>query len=238
MRRVAEATAWVLAGGLLTGAAYWAFLNTPESTMWALVLSAALAIVSLSLLAITVTGAMLVWSNGSSRDTLRRAVARVPVIIPAALIVWLVWLLVGRVTGWVSANSGQISAWFIARFGWSDVSALFSAINWTAWWVRWVLAPMIGLSVLAGVVRRAASPLRLAIATLWFLLLVAAPWFYLAPWRPAGLQPTVVEPVFIAAKLALTALIMTVGVALIIREAARGSSRRPDTPAAQAPTHG
>jgi hypothetical protein len=210
-----------LAWGALTGGAYWAFLNTPESTIWTLMLSAALAIVSLTLLAITVNGAIAAWSNGVSRDTLRRALARIPAIVPAALIVVMAWWLAGSVTGWVSAHSGEISAWFIARLGWSDVSALFTGIEWAGWWIRWILTPMIALSLMAGALRRGVSPLRLALATVWFLLLVAAPWVYFAPWKPAGLPPTTVEPLFIAAKLAVAAIVMAIGAALMIREAAR-----------------
>lgn len=237
MRRLATATAWILAGGVLTGASYWAFLKTPESTIWALMLSAVLAIVSLALLAIAVNGAIAAWSSDSTRHTMRGAAARIPAIVPAALIVAIGWWLVSRATGWVAAHSGEISAWFIARFGWSDVSALFSAINWAGWWVRWLLLPMIALSLVAGTIRRGVSPLRLAIATNWFLLLVAAPWVYLAPWRPAGLPPTWVEPAFIALKLAAAALLMAAGVALIIREAARAPSRSSETPVAQAVPH-
>lgn len=221
MTRLIAVTAWILGWGVLTGAAYWAFLKTPESTVWALMLSALLAIVSLALLGITVNGAIAAWPSGVSRDTVRRAIIRIPAIIPAMLIAAIAWWVVSRVTGWVSAHSGEISAWFIARFGWSDVSALFSTINWTGWWIRWILAPMIALSFVAGAIGRGVSPRRLAVATVWFLVLVAAPWVYLAPWRPAGLPPTSVEPMFIALKLAVTALLMATGLALITREASR-----------------
>lgn len=67
--------------------------------------------------------------------------------------------------------------------------------------------------------KHAVSPLRLALATLWFALFVAAPWVYLAPWRPQGLPATSVELMFIIAKLSVTALLMATGVALIIRQA-------------------
>ena len=50
--------------------------------------------------------------------------------------------------------------------------------------------------------RRGVSPVAPGdCRTLWFALLVAAPWVYLAPWRPAGLPPTSVELAFIASKL-------------------------------------
>jgi hypothetical protein len=221
MTRLAAVTGWILVWGALTGAAYWAFLITPESTVWALLLSALLAIVSLALLAVTVNGAIVAWSSGVSRGTLRPAIRHLPRLLPGVVVVAIAWWLVGRATGWVSAHSGEISAWFIVRFGWSDVSALFAAVNWTGWWIRWILAPMIALSFLAGPIRRGVSPLRLLMATVWFLLLVAAPWVYLAPWRPAALPPTSVEPLFIALKLAVTAVLMATGLAFITREASR-----------------
>ena len=44
MKRLAAVTVWILAGAALTGGVYWAFLNTPESTVGALLLSALLAV--------------------------------------------------------------------------------------------------------------------------------------------------------------------------------------------------
>ena len=49
-------------------------------------------------------------------------------------------------------RSGQISAWFIARFGWDDVSWLFTAIRYVAQWLRWVIAALLALSLMAGFV--------------------------------------------------------------------------------------
>jgi hypothetical protein len=57
------------------------------------------------------------------------------------------------------------------------------------------------------------------VSTLLFAVFVAAPWLYLTPWRPEGLPATSIELAFVIAKLAVTALLMAIGIALIIRQA-------------------
>ncbi len=234
MKRLAAVTVWILAGAALTGGVYWAFLNTPESTVGALLLSALLAVIALVLLAITVNGAVAAWSMGPSRESFKTSITGTPTIVPAVAIVGVVWWLTGRVTTWVTAHSGEINAWFIAQFGWDDISALFTGITWVANWIRWVVGPLLSLSLIASLlvggwqsatrlswIRRALAPTRLGLATVWFALLVAAPWIYLAPWRPRGLPATSIEIVFMVVKLSVTALLMAVGASVFVREAAR-----------------
>ncbi|MDP2054763.1 MAG: hypothetical protein Q8L75_14085, partial [Acidobacteriota bacterium] len=172
------------------------------------------------------------WQHGVSSSLFRAAAAGVPASIPAALIAGLIWWLAGAATDRVTIYSGPITAWFIAAFGWDDVSWLFTGISWLAMWLKWVVAPMLALALMAGILtsgwrelagatwlRRALAPVPLVTATLLFVVLVAAPWIYLAPWRPGGLPATSVELAFVIGKLAVTALLMAVGVALIIRQA-------------------
>jgi len=230
--KLVTVTLWVLAGAALTGGAYWAFLITPESTIGTLAVSAVLLLSALFLVAITISGAIVGWRHGISSRHLRSAIIGVPAIVPAALVIALVWWLVGEATDRVTIYSGQINAWFIATFGWADVSWLFTGINWLALWLKWVVAPMLAVSIMAGIIatgwralagaawiKHALTPGHLGVATLLFSVLVAAPWVYLTPWRPEGLPATSVELIFIIAKLSVTALLMAMGVALIIRQA-------------------
>ncbi len=230
--RLVTVTFWILVGAALTGGVYWSFLITPESTIWSLAASALLLLAAGFLLALTVSGALLGWQHGVSATHLRTAAAGVPASIPAALIAAVIWWLVGIATDRVTIYSGPINAWFIAAFGWDDVSWLFAGINWLALWMKWVVAPVLALSVMAAVLgggwraltsaawpKRALAPATLAVATILFAALVAAPWTYLAPWRPGRLPATSVELAFVIGKLAVTALLMAVGVALIIRQA-------------------
>ena len=230
--RLAAVTLWILAGAALTGGAYWAFLITPESTIGALAASALLITTVAFLAAITLSGAIVGWRHGLSTSHLRPAIAGVPAGIPAALVVFAIWWLVGSTTDLVTIYSGQINAWFIASFGWDDVSWLFTGISWLAGWLKWVVAPMLAVSLMAGIlaegwrtiaglrwIARAVAPLPLGLATIAFGMLVLAPWVYLTPWRPEGLPATSLELAFIVAKLSVTAVLLATGVALIIRQA-------------------
>jgi len=232
--RLALATLWIMVGGVLTAAAYWAFLITPESTVWTLMTSAVLASVALALVGFTAGGAIAMWWHGASIGSVKRALQSIPGVVPAALIVLLIWWLANRVETWITMRSGPINAWFIARFGWDDMSWLFAAIGYAADWFRWVIAALLALSLMAGFVaigwralaqpawlRRALRPRAIAGATLWFGALIALPWMYLLPWRPASLPPTSIEFAFIVAKLSLSAILFAIGAAMVTYEASR-----------------
>ncbi len=60
--------------------------------------------------------------------------------------------------------------------------------------------------------------LRVALASLWFAVLIALPWAYLVPWRPAWLLPTSAELAFSIIKLSIAATLVAAGAALVIRE--------------------
>lgn len=237
--RLVLAALWILVGAALTAGAYWGFLITPESTIWSLMVSALLAVVTLALVGFTSSGAILLWWQGASIAGVRRAWRSIPAVIPAAAIVLVMWWLANRAEVWIGMRSGAISAWFIARFGWSDVSWLFTGVSYIADWFRWVMAGLLAVSLMAGVVaigwpalaqaawlRRALHPRAVLVATLWFVALIAVPWTYLVPWRPQSLPPTSLEFAFIAAKLSVAAVLIAVGAALMVFEASRATAYR------------
>ena len=230
--RLLLAALWILVGSAITAGVYWGFLITPESTIWALMVSALLAIVTLAMIGVTANGALVILSQGVSPAGLRRALAAVPNVIPAALIVLLVWWLTSRAETWVALRSGAINAWFIARFGWDDVSWLFSGVRYVAGWVRWVISALLALSLMGGIaavgwqaiaqvawLRRALRPRAVLAATLWFVALIALPWMFLVPWRPQNLPPSTIEFAFIVAKLSVSAILFACGAALVAYEA-------------------
>jgi hypothetical protein len=235
------ATLWLLLGAALTTGVYWGFLVTPESTIWTLMLSAVLAVAALAMAGLTANGAIAILTGGASVEGLRRAMRAIPGVIPAGLIVLLVWWMTARAETWVAMRSGQISAWFIARLGWDDVSWLFTTIRYIAQWLRCVIAALLALSLMAGIVaigwralpqatwiRRALHPRAIVVATLSIVVLVALPWMYLVPWRPKSLPSSSVEFVFIVAKLSLSAILFAIAAALVAREASRSDSVPPD----------
>ncbi len=120
------------------------------------------------------------------------------------------------------------------------MSWLFTTVRYVAEWLRWVLAGLLALSLIAGFVaigwsalgqaswlRRALRPRTLLVATCWFVALIALPWIYLVPWRPRQLPASSVEFAFIVAKLSLSAVLFAVGAALIAREASAPLWRPP-----------
>lgn len=232
--RLALATIWILISGAIAGGLYWGFLITPVSTVMALVASALLAIAVLVMLATTATGTIEIWSRGFSLAGLRRALASTGAVVPAGLILLALWWITSSAEVSVAQYSGQINAWFIARFGWDDMSWLFTTIAYTATWFRWVLGGMLALSLMAAVLHagwggmttsswigRALRPRALLAATLWFVALIVLPWVYLVPWRPEGLPASSVELAFIIVKLSLAAILGAIGFALMSLEASR-----------------
>jgi len=232
--RLALATTWILAGAAVTGAAYWGLLNTPESTVLALASSALLVVVTLALLSLTLNGAIALWMNGASAAALTRSFRRIPTVVPALLVFAACWWIAQALDAWVALRSGEINAWFIAAFGWDDIAWLFAAIGAFTIWLRWVIGGLLALSLMgamtatgwrAGIgpqwLRRGMRARTLIAGTLWFVALIALPWLYLVPWRPAWVPPTGVEFAFIVSKLSVAAILMAAGVALMIHEVMR-----------------
>jgi hypothetical protein len=245
IRTLAMVTLTLLVGAAVAGAAYWGFLSTPESTAWTLGLSALLVVVTLVVAVAAINVAMLLWGRdtppaadapvGAASTTgalVRRALRGAPACIPALVVLGAAWWLTSTVDTWVQVHSGEISAWFIATMGWSDMRWMFTAAGWALTWVIAVLAPLAGLvwwnAALRGqwrpsraVVRRAVNLKALALATAAVGLLVWVPWTYLTPWRPRGLPAGgTTELAFVAVKLGLSAVLMATGAALVTRAAA------------------
>ena len=227
-------TTWILVGAAVTGGAYWGFLNTPESTVFTIASSVLLVLLTTALLAMTINGAIFLWANGPSAPALKRSFKVIPAIIPALLVFALFWWLAYRIDTWVALRSGEINAWFIATFGWDNISWLFTSIRFFTNWMRWVLGAVLALSLMGGMavigwragtrlpwLRRALRPRTLALATLWFVVLIVLPWLHLVPWRPDWVPPSGAELAFIVGKLAIAAILMAVGVALMIYEVTR-----------------
>ena len=229
--RLALATLWILIGSALTAGVYWLFLITPESTVWTLMASALLALAALAVAGFTASGAIAMWSYGPSIGAIRRAMRAIPAAIPAAVMVWSMGWLAAHAQTWIAMRAGPINAWFIAQFGWDDVTWLFTTIGYMILWFRWVPAAVLAFSLIAGVVtigwsslgqgawlRRALRPWTLALVTFWAIVLIGLPWTYLVPWRPRQLPASSIEFAFIVAKLSISAIVLAAGAALIARD--------------------
>jgi hypothetical protein len=238
IRRTVVVALWIGAGAALLAALFWGFINTPESNASMLAVSALLAIAIVAAAAVVVNVAVLLALGGSFNASLRSGARRIGwslvAAAPLALLVWTVTL----ADAWVAQRSGEISAWFIARFGWADITPLFAAQRVLSTWLRWVFLPVAALAALSSFLTTDAAARRrwvhatwhwrtLLVATLAFGLLVVLPW-RAAFWRPVGLPPTWVEPAAAGLRLALVAALIALGLAIIIvttaRQAMRGSA--------------
>lgn len=189
--------------------------------------SAALALLMLVALAVGVNTAVLLMQGMRLGVSLGTAVRRIHWFVVASLPIALAWWLLAQADAWVSSHAGEINAWLIARFGWSDISRLFQAHAWISRWIRWVMVPVASLSLLATLLghdRRAAAQERwlrrawhwrtLGLASLVFVVLMVLPW-KLAAWQPA-LPATWVQPAVAALRLGVVTMLWSIGAAVLV----------------------
>jgi hypothetical protein len=227
---------WLAIGAAVLGGLYWAFLNTPESNVFTLSLSAALVALMLAIAALVANVAVLLALGKSFRESLPMGGRRVGwFVVTAAPVALLTWAIQGS-EGWVAHKSGEISAWFIARFGWANPTPFFTVHNYLSVWLRWVALPVTAIALLSATLQhgtrgvmssgwmRAAWHWRtLAIGTLAFVLLIALPW-QAARWSQDRLPATWVQPAAAAARLSLIVLSVAIGTAIMIYATARQST--------------
>jgi hypothetical protein len=136
MAALAASTAWMLSGMALAAGLAWAFLITPESTVFMLALSVILALSVDAVVGVTWSGALLGWTRGWSAASLRRSWRGLVSFAPPAVLVGIVWWIVGAALGWLDAHAGEIAAWCIATFNWSDVRAPMNGLTYAGEWRR------------------------------------------------------------------------------------------------------
>ena len=221
--RLAHVTAVLGCGTVLTAALFWGLLNTPEANVLMLGLSALLGLTVLACASVTISTAVLVARDVASRDALSAGPGAVGWFLLAFAPLALAWLAIGRFDSWVAAHQGEINAWFIARFGWADVSWLMRAELWISRWLRWAMLPVLSLSLLAACltrerhrawVRRALHWRTMLAATFAFAVLMALPW-QLTTWRPE-LPSTWVQPAVAALRLGTACILALIGTALLV----------------------
>jgi len=220
------------------GALYWAFLNTPESSASMLAVSGALLLALFLVVAVGGGATVLRLSGVWWRDALVEGATRLHwFALTAAVAAVLVWGVL-RVDTWVAAYAGEISAWFIATFNWSEVSPVFTLERYLSVWLRWVVVPSGMVAALAAALKDGGSSLAsaswmraawrwqsLAVSTAAFALLVALPWS-LADRRPAIPVPVSLEAWAAGGRLLVLGAVMAIGVAIMLDTVARRAMGR------------
>lgn len=231
-------TSALAVGHALAAACYWWLLQTPESTVFMLLVSASAIIIGVALMALS-AGVALHWQREGAglTATLRRSIRVLPAFVIALCLLGILIFLTRRGELWWSAHRGEIDAWFIATFGLADVDWLHRAFLMLTRFVRWI----VGLSLVAGLLAAGASEgVRALLHFQWLrqacglrrLLLVLAvlaglvwlPWRAIE-WRPPGLPPNWVELAFTGTKLALFYVLLCLAWAILLFRAARDMAR-------------
>ena len=231
-RTIPTLAAWLALNSAVLAGLFWLFLTTPESNALTVAASAALAAAMLVVAAVTVNAAVLVARGRALAPSITAGLRGVPWFIVAAFLALVAWLLVVQADGWIDRHSGEISAWFIARFGWADVTPLFRLQQGVSLWIRWVAVPLAALGLLAALLHAGARSLtrvqwlwhawhwrRLALASLVVVMLFLGPW-QLTAWRPA-LPATWIEPAVALVRLGAVAVLALIGSALLVSLAVR-----------------
>jgi hypothetical protein len=229
IRRLLVITLWIIGGYGLAAALFWALLQVPESSAWALALSAGVAL-AIVVVALWVTGGVLLaWRPEIA--PLRAFVSglgRALAVMAGALLFVAIWWLTSTAIAWHDAHAGEIDASIIARTGQSNTAWLHRTIVWTIWILRWGPGLTLALSLAGWMAARGRSALgkadwvRAALhPKRWSIVLALAALFVMLPWRFVYWRPARVgvalEPWFVGSKLAVLILLAAVAWALMIK---------------------
>jgi hypothetical protein len=230
IRRLPQVALWLLGGHAVAFGVFWLLLQVPESSTPMLAVSLLLAIAIVLIAAAVNAGAAAAWDleRPFSRGLLAGA-RRFWSALAAAAVFLAAWMITGALFEWHAGMRGQMDAAAIAHTGSPNTAWVHATIHWVLQFARWTLGLSLAVTLLGWLVapgdttarpagwRRAAfQPRRWLLITIWFVLLVALPWSQVY-WRPAGLSLGL-ETWFVAAKLALIAVLMAVGWSLVLRE--------------------
>jgi hypothetical protein len=226
-------TGWLVIGHAALGGLYWLLLQIPESNVLMLTASALTA-------ATILVGAGIVsgigaawWSSSGFGAAVGTGMRRGAWGIAAIAVAGLFWVATAVMTTRHAGHATEVDAWFLATFGWTDVSWFHVTFGWLQWFIRYVFGVGLALALLADAVhggaravvsfRWAARPFHwqtVLITTFAMLVGFYLPWQFVVPWRPASMPPTWVQPAFAAVKLGIVFIVMNAAWAIVLRRAA------------------
>ena len=238
--RIVNVALWLFVGHAVLGGLYWGFINGPESNVLMLLVSALLALLLVAGAGIVqTTGLLWLGPDWTLKTASRRAARALPAFLAAAALWLLVRWICQRLLRYHEAHSGELDAWFIATFNWTRITWLHRTIDWALHFIQFVIGTSLAVTLLATAasgsladvvhprwMRRAFSPLQIAVISVAFYGLIFLPW-QAVYWRPASLPASAAEVVFALAKLTILGLLMHIGWSLILwtprRNLARGA---------------
>ena len=227
-RRLLAIAGWLAAGHAVLAGLYWLLLAIPESNV-AMLAASALSVVAMALLFGWVEAlGLLAWQvDPHPRELPRRAVGKVPGVWLGAALFVVAWFLVAHAGALWDSRRGEIDAWLMAQFGWTNTGWLHTAFRWLLTFVRFLglsLAVALASAVAAGglgALRHSRWVLdAVSLRRLLTLAGILVVFFWLplqaVNWRPAWLAANWQETTFVSLKLAVLYVLANVGCALIL----------------------
>ncbi len=233
--RLIAVTAWLASGHAVLAGLYWLLLAIPESNV-AMLAASALSVVGLAVLfGWTEAVGLLAWQADSEpRELPRRAIGKVPGVWLAAALFLLVWYVLGAAGNQWVGHRGEIDAWLMSQFGWTNTGGLHVAFRWLLVFVQFLglsLSVALASAFAAGgfgALRHARWPsdalslrrlLKVAGVIVVFLWLPSRA----ANWHPGWLAPNWQETTFVVLKLGTLYLLANIGWALVLAVGFTGS---------------
>lgn len=230
-RQILLGTFVATTGVELAGAATWALLNVPESSVPALLLSALLAVLIPVILGVT-TAIVLGITGGLAFPTaVQRALPGLRGFAAGLVVLGVLWVITTRLVDLWVEHAGEVDALFLRYAGTASTMWLHTSVGWLLWLLCWGvgLAAIVGATravvhgrgIIAGLVR--AFSVRL-LGTAVVTLLVGYALWSAVYWRPKGLPDDSAELIFVGAKLLVFYLVATVGAVTALAVAGRADS--------------
>lgn len=233
VRGFATAFAVLAAAAALSGGAYWALLNVPESNVLALLLSVGLVALIGVLMACAIGITVGVAGGGGLRESVRGAHRSIPGFLAGAVVFAALWWLTTAIDTQWDIHRGEIDALFLRYAGTANTSWAHTTSSWLTWLIRWDAGLLAVAGAIAGSysrrgvlsgVGRAFDGLSVVACT---LALVSGYWLWkITYWRPA-MNPGTTEVMFVAAKLGLLACLGVLLAAIVVHAVARVSAATP-----------
>jgi hypothetical protein len=226
--RLLAIAGWLAAGHAVIAGLYWLLLAIPESNVAMLAASVLSAVVMALLFGWVEIVGLLAWQAGAKpRELPRRATCKVPGVWLGTALFVAVWFLVFHADDLWGGRRGEIDAWLMAEFGWTNTGGLHTAFRWLLTFLRFL-----GLSVSVALasafaaggfgalrhvrwLRDALSLRRLLTLAGILVVFFWLPWLAV-DWRPAWLAPNWQETTFVVMKLGILYVLANIGSALIL----------------------
>lgn len=234
MKRAFAIVTCLALGHAAAAGLFWGLVNVPESNVPMLALSALLALLAVFTMGWTEASASLGWqADLTMGQAARRGLGAAPVVVAAAVVFALVWMLTAHADDWLARHAGEIDAWMLATFETSKTAWVHRVLDAILFVLRYVVGVSLAVALLSAGTRagwRAVGRLRwvragfsrrqLGLIAASMILFVFLP-LGAVYWHPQTIPANGIEILFVAVKLGTIYALAQIGWALVLWAGAR-----------------